>query len=90
MEIKTNQQITKPASINAKEAALKAGQWTDFFGDIKSEFKKISWTSPAELQTYTKIVVGMTFFLGMGIYMIDVIIQLVLNSLNYIMRFIAG
>lgn len=91
MEVKKSQQlITKPASTPVKEASLKAGQWKDFFGDIKAEFTKISWTSPDELRTYTKIVVATTFFLGMGIYIMDLAIQLVLNSLGFLMRLISG
>ena len=90
MELKKSQQLTKPASTSAKEASLKAGQWKDFLGDIKAEFKKISWTSPDELRTYTKIVVATTFFLGMGIYVMDLAIQLVLGALEFMMRLIGG
>ncbi len=88
MELKKDQPVTKTTSISAKEASLKAGQWKNFLGDIKDEFKKISWTSPEELSTYTKIVVATTFFLGMGIYVMDLMIQLVLGGLEFMMRLI--
>lgn len=90
MEVKKTQQLVKPASITTKEASLKAGQWKDFFGDIKAEFTKISWTSPEELRAYTKIVVAATFFLGMGIYVIDLVIQSLLNGLGFVMHLIGG
>lgn len=85
MEIKKTQPIaqTKP-----QDAAATSGSIVDFFGDVKAEFKKINWTSPEELKAYTKIVVGATFFLGMGIYCIDLFIQAFLNGLNVFIRWI--
>lgn len=90
MELKKTQQLSKPVSVQAKDTPAKSVQLRDFFGDIKSEFTKISWTSPEELRSYTKIVVMMTIIFGMGIYFMDLIIQLVLNSLGFIMRLIGG
>lgn len=86
MEVKKTQQLTRPVSAQTKEAAVKAGEWRDFLGDIKAEFGKINWTTPEELQTYTKIVVGATFLFGMGIYVMDLVIQLVLGGLEAFMR----
>ena len=74
----------------AKEAAWRSWKPKEFVGDIKEELKKINWTSPAELRTYTKIVVASTFIAGMGIYFIDLIIQVSLNGLALIARLIAG
>lgn len=92
MEVKKTQQqqLSKPINGNAKEAAVKAGQWKSFLANIKAEFKKISWTSPEELRTYSKIVVATTFFFGMGIYFMDLAIQIVLNSLGFVMRLLGG
>lgn len=92
MEIKKNQELSKPASasVKEKETAVKAGQWQNFLGDIKDEFSKISWTSPEELVTYTKIVVIGTFFFGMGIYLMDLIIQGVLSGFGSLVRLIGG
>lgn len=72
----------------AVQAQPKIGVF-DFVGSIKDEIKKISWTSPEELKTYTRIVVGVTFFLGMGIYGLDLIIHGALNILSYLFHFIA-
>lgn len=89
MEIKKTQQLAKPAS-SAKDLPAKAGDWKDVLGNIKDEFRKISWTDPEELKAYTKIVVAATFLFGMGIYFMDLIIQVVLNSLNFLIRLIGG
>lgn len=88
MELKKTQQVAKPASVQAKDIPAKSIQMRDFLGDIKAEFSKISWTSPDELRSYTKIVVLTTIFFGMGIYFMDVVIQMVLGTLEYIMRLI--
>ena len=92
MEVKKTLQLANPVSVNGgtKETVQKAEQWKEFLGNIKTEFKKISWTNPDELRTYTKIVVGMTFFLVMGIYVMDLGIQLVLNTLGFFIHFIGG
>lgn len=97
IEIKKPQQMGKPqqvetsvASTQSKQASDRAGQISEFFSQTKAEFGKISWTSPAELRAYTKIVVGTTFVFGMGIYLMDLGIQLVLNTLGIVMRFLGG
>jgi preprotein translocase subunit SecE len=90
IEIKKNQELSKPVNAAAKETVVKAGQWTDLLGTIKDEFRKISWTNPEELLTYTKIVVIGTFFFGMGIYLMDLAIQGVLGGLGFLVRLIGG
>ena len=91
MEIKKTQ--TQPvAASNQKEkdAAARAWRVRDFVGEIKEEIQKISWTNPQELKTYTQLVVGATFFFGMGIYALDLVIQAVLATLSTAVRYIAG
>jgi preprotein translocase subunit SecE len=61
----------------------------EFVGEVKAELKRINWTSPEELKTYTKIVVGATFVCGMGIYFMDLIIRSGLWVLESVMRLIA-
>lgn len=77
------------ASPKSTEASANAASIVDFIGDIKTEVKKISWTSPEELKVYTKVVVATTFALGLGIYFMDLIIQGFLNGLGVLFRFIA-
>jgi preprotein translocase subunit SecE len=90
IEVKKNQELTKPVSAPANEQTVKAGQWHNFLGDIKDEFSKISWTNPDELITYTKIVVIGTFCFGMGIYLMDLTIQGVLDAVSAFIRLIGG
>lgn len=61
-----------------------------FFGEVKVELKKISWTSKEELQAYTKIVIAATFLFGLVIYFMDVLIQQCLSTINVVLRFITG
>lgn len=89
MDSKKNQQSALPAPKN-KDAATdrRKLQVADFVGEIKAELKRINWTSPDELKTYTKIVVGATFFCGMGIYFMDLIIQASLWILESALRLV--
>lgn len=89
MEIKKSQPIATPSS-KAKDIPVSGFKPHEFVGEIKEEFKKISWTSPEELKVYTQIVVGATFFFGMGIYLLDLSIQGVLNGLALAIRLIGG
>ncbi len=88
MEIKKTQQITASAAKDTQ--AVQQWKPQEMLGDIKDEFKKINWTSPEELKTYTQIVVGATFFFGIGIYAIDLFIHSILNGLALGIRLISG
>lgn len=85
----TTMEAKKAQSTTSKvdNTPITTGKVVDFVGDVKTELKKISWTTPEELQVYTKIVVAMTFFLGMSIYIIDLIIQSFLTGLNHLFQF---
>jgi preprotein translocase subunit SecE len=87
MDIRKNHVSTEAAP---KEAVNKAELVKAFAGDIKTEIRKISWTSPEELKAYTKIVIATTFAMGMGIYFVDLVIQVFLTSLATIIRMISG
>lgn len=89
MEIKKTQ-LAAPANVNTHESTVASGQWQGFLGDVKSEFKKITWTDSEELASYTKIVVIATFLLGMGIYLMDLAIQLCLTILGFVLHLIGG
>ena len=90
METKRQDQIATTSGERTKQATDRGWQISEFFGQTKAEYQKISWTSPDELRTYTKIVVGATFIFGMGIYFMDIAIQLVLNGLGMVMRLFGG
>ncbi len=90
MEVKKTQQLSAPADVQGKNFSAKAGEVSTFLAEVKEEFGKINWTSPDELRAYTKIVVATTFLFGMGIYFMDVIIQVVLNTLGSVVRLFGG
>lgn len=71
----------KIADLNAAKQK-KAKRKGSFFHDMKEEMKKVSWTSKEELKTCGKIVIGSIFVLGVGIYLIDLFIRLVLNGIG--------
>lgn len=71
-------------------SSLKKLGLREWIEGIKQEIKTIHWTSPEELRNYTKIVVGATFFFGMGVYIVDLLIHSVLNFLTWISRALAG
>lgn len=95
MELKKRDQITSEISTPTREASvaehsIKKSKFWDFISDVKQELTKISWTTPEELKTYTKIVIIATFCFGMGVYFTDVMIQTILGVLESTIRLIGG
>lgn len=82
--------IKKTQQTSAAENALSKRKVQDFVADIKSEIFKINWTSREELLVYTQIVVWTTLVMGLGIYVLDLIIQSCLAGLSFLIRFIGG
>lgn len=78
----------KKTAVNAPQVDGKRA--IEFFGEVKQEFKAISWTPKDELATYTKVVVGATFIFGMFIYLVDLVIQGTLQGLSLFARLIGG
>lgn len=62
----------------------------EFVGEVKQELRKVDWTSKDELKSYTKIVLISTFFIGMIVYLIDLLIQGALGGINLIVKLITG
>lgn len=83
MEIKKPQQLVTEQTISSKKVQ-------NFVADVKSEIQKITWTNREELFFYTKLVVGATFVCGMAIYLLDLVIQGTLSSLNFFLHLISG
>lgn len=69
---------------------LEKGDFFAWLEGIKQEFKKINWTTKEELKTYTKIVAGATFVIGLGIYVVDLLIQGTLSGLGALVRALIG
>ena len=81
MEQLSSQTETKPAP-------GKSG--TSYINELKAELKKVTWTTKEELILFTKIVVGSTFALGLGIYGVDLLIKGVLNGFGALIHLIFG
>ena len=60
----------------------------NFFRDVQSELKKISWTTKIELLAFTKIVLGVTLAFGFIIYIADLIIRNALSLITIIFQWI--
>lgn len=73
-------------SASKKKKAKKAS----FLHNMKEEMKRVSWTTKEELRTCGKIVIGAIFFLGLGIYLVDLFIRLVLNGIGNLVRLIGA
>ena len=83
-------EVKKPQQTIAADRTFTLKRGQEFVADIKSEIQKITWTSREELLVYTKIVVGATFAFGMAIYMLDLMIQGTLSTLNFLLNLISG
>jgi preprotein translocase subunit SecE len=79
------QKIAKLSVVNKKKAKK-----TSFFYNMKEEMKKVSWTTKDELRTCGRIVIGAIFFLGLGIYLVDLLIRLILNGISNLLRLIGA
>ncbi len=86
-----NKKNEKTMSISQKVAefqAQKKKKKTSFLHDIKEELRKVSWTSREEIKICTKIVLGVVFVLGMGIYVVDLTLKGALHGITRITHFI--
>lgn len=72
------------------EKNLSARHLLRFVGDVKSEFKKVVWTSKEELKVYTQVVVVTTFVCGMLVFFADLVIKNVLEAINFALRVFGG
>ncbi|MGH9341533.1 MAG: preprotein translocase subunit SecE [Acidobacteriota bacterium] len=51
-----------------------------FYGDVKSELKKVSWPSKKEVYGTTVIVIVTVFFFGFYLFLVDLVLQYLVNS----------
>lgn len=72
------------------QQASKKRRRTAYIQELKDELKKVSWTTKEELKFATKMVVGATFFLGLGIYLVDLMIKGCLDLIAFVVHFIFG
>lgn len=79
--------IQKAARV-AQETKKK--QRRSYLGELKEEMKKVSWTTREELTTCTKIVLGSIFFLGLGIYIVDLLLKGSVDGLHLLVKLVTG
>ncbi len=85
MGVQVEQLSSQPET---KQVQGKSG--TGYINELKAELKKVTWTTKEELIFFTKIVVGSTFALGIGIYAVDLLIKGVLNGFGALIHLIFG
>jgi preprotein translocase subunit SecE len=74
----------------AKKSPSRIAAVAEFIGEVKEEFKRITWTSRDEIRSYAKIVVGMTFCCGLAIYLVDLVIRAALGTISSLFHLIVG
>jgi preprotein translocase subunit SecE len=79
---------TKPGDAGSAETLVKPKR--RFLQELKEELAKVSWTTKDELRFCTKTVIGVTFVLGIGIYLVDLFIKSSLDGFGAIVRLIFG
>jgi len=62
----------------------------NYFRDVQSELKKVSWTSKLELVSFTKIVLWATLIFSIAIYIADLFIKNALHLVNLISKMLFG
>lgn len=85
MDVKARRQVDNISEVKKPKTTI-----FGFIRELKEELKKVSWTTKEELFFFTKIVVGATFILGFGIYIVDLCIKGFLDIIAAAARWIFG
>ncbi len=88
MDAKLNQ--TRLSTDAPAQQASKKKRLFNYIQELKEELKKVSWTTKDELNLSTKLVIGATFFFGIGIYLFDLVIKGCLDFVALVVHFIFG
>lgn len=89
IEVK-KQQLKAEVTKQTYDAPVTSKKAQSFLSDVKGELQKISWTTPDELKTYTKVVIAATFAFGISVYLVDIFIQMFLSALESTIKLIGG
>jgi preprotein translocase subunit SecE len=71
----TSKTVQFPTTSNVKKSA-------SMLGDFKSEMRKLTWPTKAEVTRGTKAVLASLFVFGLGIYVVDLSIRGALNLIQ--------
>ncbi len=78
--------IESAQEMQERKSRLKKG----YIRELKEELKRVSWTSKEELFLSTRIVVGSVFVFGLGVYLVDLVIQGSLSGLHTLVFKVIG
>lgn len=53
----------------------------NFYGDVKTELKKVTWPGRQEVYGTTLVVIIAVFFFGIYLYLVDVLLKNVVQSI---------
>lgn len=87
MDVKLNQPRIADAAAQKKS---KIARFFGFIQELKDELRKVSWTTKDELKFSTKAVITATLVLGLGIYLVDLVIKGCLDFISLAVHFIFG
>ena len=63
--------LRRPAS---SEATRRGGIW-QFFGEVVTELKKVTWPSKKEVRGTTLVVIITVFFFGVYLFLVDIVLR---------------
>jgi preprotein translocase SecE subunit len=63
---------------------------TKMIADLKTEFKKISWLSKPEIIRQSRIVLLSIISVGFLVYAADVLLQMLLFVISWLLKFLIG
>ncbi len=52
-----------------------------FYGDVKTELKKVTWPAKKEVYGTTLVVIVTVVFYGIYLFLVDVVLQRAINSI---------
>ena len=55
-----------------------------FYGDVKTELKKVTWPSKKEVYDTTLVVIVTVFFFGLYLFLVDILLR---NGVQQIFQF---
>jgi preprotein translocase SecE subunit len=87
MDVKLNQPRIADAP---KQRSSVTSRFFAYIQELKAELGKVSWTTKEELKFSTKAVIMATFVLGLGIYLVDLLIKGCLDFISLAVHFIFG
>ena len=87
MDVKLNQPRAADTSVQRNS---KTRRFFAYIQELKSELRKVSWTTKDELLFSTKAVIGTTFVLGLSIYLVDLVIKGCLDFISVAVHYIFG